>query len=1227
MIRRLLIAVWLLLLATMAHSAPEAASLGTLRGRVVDRDGHPLAGAMVVLVPPPGAGSERMSTTDALGNFSWGAIPPGAGYALSVSLPSYPLVRFTDVEVGRGENAFGDIVLRPAMTERVEVRSTPDIVETDTAVSQTRISSQFLQDLPILGRDYQDILVLAPGVTDVNKTGNPNIHGARDVDVLTLVDGVNTTDPFSGLYGQEMNAESIAEIEVITAGATAQYGRAQGGFINILTRSGGNDFQGTFKLFTRSYRLDGDGAGIDPVELRGNLGDADGFRGLRFTDLYPFISVSGPLVRDRLWYFLAPEFAQIEDPVNAGTQAYIARTRSLRGTGKMTWQMTPSSRLGLTLLYDDTTQDNQGLDSRTQPESGYTFERGGPTFTLQHTALLGTSLSLESSLSRLDQSFSVVPSLEPDTNHNGVLFVDGTRALGGNQDGFLNPSERDSGEDFDEDGRFDTFEDFNRNGTLDGCVTDARTGDTVCNEDLDQDGRLTGPFGCEGNRHEDLNCNGLLDAEGDLDMDGVVDPSEDRGIPCSNATLCPQGFLPGTAGNGAWDTEDRNGNHRLDTVDNSGFTPFPFWTDRNGDRIPDDGEFLSPLPADEDYLVNLGTNQTTGPFYFGYSDQRTRDTLREDLSIFVADAGGSHDLRLGGAWEQEGFSRERWQLPLTQLSGLGRNVDSGSFSRTMGILVPTTYRVENRASGNHLGLFIQDSYKPLPSLTLGLGLRFDREDVEAWGYAPFDPMAERGQFDSLMGLAGVEVGTNFDLNQDGISDKGFVRDPTFGNQPLRDAQRETALKQLALKRFTRHNYLTSILSSRLTQFGIDDPLQLSSGTPRQRQDFSITNNNLAPRLSVSWDPRSNGKSKVFASWGRFYGNLFLQTVVGEQGPDLLSPYYVFDPDGVSPSGQPDHKVGSTISYSPPSATQVDRNLKTPFSDELTLGWEQEIAPEVSVSLTYVRRSYREQLQDIDVNHTVRRAPFCMRGTTPDGLCDDYGLTLVPRSPNLPSVRLPDGYPDLHIENLEFNQVFRVGNYNHQAYDSYELHFVRRLRRKWQLDASYVYSKATGQAESFLSESGDDPALTELKSGYLSYDQRHVAKLHAIAYLPADWQLGGAVNWTSGLPYSFVNRFQSNDNAEFIQTRRLFGQRDINSGFFYAEHRNTHRNHSAYDLSARLRKNFVMGHSAAGAFFEIYNLLNTDDLRVNEIDNRNATLQADEIREFGRRFQIGLQIQF
>ncbi|HEV8376222.1 MAG TPA: hypothetical protein VGR38_08365, partial [Candidatus Polarisedimenticolia bacterium] len=414
---------------------------------------------------------------------------------------------------------------------------------------------------------------------------------------------------------------------------------------------------------------------------------------------------------------------------------------------------------------------------------------------------------------------------------------------------------------------------------------------------------------------------------------------------------------------------------------------------------------------------------------------------------------------------------------------------------------------------------------------------------------------------------------------------------------------------------------------RLASIGVNDPLVLEGGRPRQREAFSITNNNLAPRLSLSWDPRSDGKAKAFASWGRFYGNLFLQAVVGEQGPDLLSPYYEFDEDGVNAVGLPDHQVGNFISSSPPSATQVDRGLKTPFTDELTIGWEQEIAPELSLSLTHVRRAYRMQLQDIDVNHTVRRPPRCERtGTASRGFCDDFGVTLVPIDPSVQYQRNPDGYPDLYIENLDFNQVFRVGNYNYQEYASYELHLVRRLRRKWQLDASYVYSKATGQAESFLSESGNDPALTELKTGYLSYDQRHVAKFHAVAYLPGDWQLGGSVNWSSGLPFSFVNRVQTHDNVEFIQTRRLFGSRDP-YGNFLAENRNDHRNHPAYELSVRARKSFVLGRAAAGAFFEVYNLLNTDDLRLIEIDNHAEDLESDEIRQFGRRFQMGLQIQF
>src|SRR2546426_10310133 len=83
-------------------------------------------------------------------------------------------------------------------------------------------SSEFIDALPILGRDYQDVLTLAPGVSDVDGDGNPTIHGSRDTDVITLVDGVSTNDPLTGKRGQEINIDSIQEIEVKTAGATAE---------------------------------------------------------------------------------------------------------------------------------------------------------------------------------------------------------------------------------------------------------------------------------------------------------------------------------------------------------------------------------------------------------------------------------------------------------------------------------------------------------------------------------------------------------------------------------------------------------------------------------------------------------------------------------------------------------------------------------------------------------------------------------------------------------------------------------------------------------------------------------------------------------------------------------------------------------------------------------------------------------------------------------------------
>jgi len=360
-------------------------------------------------------------------------------------------------------------------------------------------------------------------------------------------------------------------------------------------------------------------------------------------------------------------------------------------------------------------------------------------------------------------------------------------------------------------------------------------------------------------------------------------------------------------------------------------------------------------------------------------------------------------------------------------------------------------------------------------------------------------------------------------------------------------------------------------------------------------------------------------------------------VVGEEGPDLISRYYLFDPAGLTGAGVPDHQFGQVISKSPPSTTQVSRGLNTPFSDELTLGFEREIAPEVAISLTYINRRFRRQLQDRDVNHTLRLDPSTGLPLDKIGALKQGGAG----ASLLPDVPVPDGRPDLFIQDYFFNQVLRIGNYNEARYHALELSVLRRLSRRWEMQGSYTYSRAVGDAEDFQSRLGNDPSTIQAEFGYLDYDQRHVVKMNALMFLPHDWQLGIAATWGSGLPYSIVSRFFALDNVGYPQFRTLYGYTALqgNQFQFVTLRRNSFRNASTYDFNLRASKTVVLAHKAASVFFEVFNLLNSDDLRVftyepvkitrfDPSDPASGTpLQLDAQRRFGRRWQIGIQFEF
>ena len=1175
---------WALLLACLPGAA-WGQTTGTLRGQVADDRDAPLPGVTILVSSRSQGVLDRGSVTDPGGVFHLSGLPPAHDYVVRASFPGLAAVAMHDVEVTPRQVTTLRLILQPesALRERVEVRARPSPVNLESTTIETRLDSEFLEALPVLGRNYQDVLTLAPGVSDIDGDGNPNIHGARDTDMLTLLDGVSTTDPLTGKIGAQLNIESIQEIEIKTTGASAEFSRAQGGFANIITRSGGNDFRAAFRFYWRGSALDGDGAGIDDPALHAGVGES-GLRDLTFQDILPFLSVEGPIVRDRAWFFAASELVRTEEPVNAVSAAFIRGVREFRQFGKFTWQPGVNHRLALSVNYDPQEYLNEGLNSFTREESGYTLRQGGTILTVKETAVLSPLVALETSVSSFDQRPALLPNLGPDSNGNGTLWIDY------NRDDFPDAKERDPGEDYDDDGVFDVWEDRDRNGRLTG------------GEDRDGDGHVTPsgrgdtPGGCEGFLREDINCNGRVDG--------------------------PE--------------EDRNDNQKIDD------TPVPTSLYPYGK--------LAPQPQDREYTIDRNSGVRSGPHYEGYDDRRKRFTLRQDLSAFADGERSSHDVKLGLVLERESFSRRTERR--TIISPVERACDGSSCTPQEGVdtpptgfvsaLLPAESLVFNSATGWTSGAYLQDNFKPAPNLSLGFGLRFDREIADSFGYSFFDPASEAAPFLRMLQLTGAGP----DMNT------GILRDPIFlgaGDPRLTASPYTYAVQVAALGRLTRHHAALSFDSQSLRSLGIlpagdVDPEVLASRgvSPQIPEEITLTNNNLAPRLSVAWDPAGSGRTKLYATWGRYFDKLFLGTIVGEEGPDGLDRYYLADPDGISASGQPNRKIGILISKSPPSATQVDRGLQTPFSDELTLGFEREIAPEVSLAVTYVHRRFRNQIQDKDVNHTLRFGP--------DGQpLDVFGRFTVQVAPGgLDSASFQqkaDGRPDLYIHNIFFNQVLRIGNYNEARYKALQVSLTRRLARRWQLQGSYTYSRAVGSAEDFQSRLGNDPSTLESEFGYLDYDQRHVVKLNAAAYLPRDWQVGWAMSWGSGLPYSVISRFFALDDLGYEQFRTRYGytERDAaGQARFVTVGRNSERNRAAYDLNVSARKNFVLGSRLGALSFEVFNVLNSDDLRIftyepallSGADGNRASaagprgpLQIDGERRFGRRFQVGLQFEF
>jgi outer membrane receptor protein involved in Fe transport len=365
--RRALSACLATLFLALACAAPAAAQVtGSIAGTVKDASGAVLPGATVTVTGPALQRDKVTAVSASDGTYRVPLLPPGI-YNVAVELEGFRPVTRQHVEVAINQQTTVDLALGLAsLSEAVSVTGTAPLVETTRSDITNRVSNRTIDALPLNGRNFTDLVALVPGARPVpegQQGANVSIFGERGAATSFLVDGAENNDPLEGGAALRYTQDSIQEFEVITTGYEAEFGRAQGGVVNVVTRSGTNSFDGRGFWFRRDDALDA--SNVPEQDVPKLARDQWG------------ATLGGPIRRDRAYFFGSFERLDEARGVNinrAAIPAFVAggvatpsgaedfdiapETAGLTGVGKLDYLFSASNRLSVTVNGND--QDVSG---------------------------------------------------------------------------------------------------------------------------------------------------------------------------------------------------------------------------------------------------------------------------------------------------------------------------------------------------------------------------------------------------------------------------------------------------------------------------------------------------------------------------------------------------------------------------------------------------------------------------------------------------------------------------------------------------------------------------------------------------------------------------------------------------------------------------------------------------------------------------------------------------
>ena len=291
--------------------------------------------------------------TDATGKYRFPSLAPGR-YEVTANLSGFAPAKVQNIDLRLGQQLNIPLTLSPGgLTETVQVVAESPLIAITQSARSTSIRGDEIDKMP-KGRDFVTLVTQASGANMEAKSGTNAImiDGSSGGENRWIIDGAESTDMVHGSQGKTMVTDFVEEVQVKSSGYTAEYGGSTGGVINVLSKSGSNQWRGDAFLYYQSEALDSDPR---PTLRLKPSNDRESeyvtYPKDEYNRLEPGFNLSGPLVRDKVWFFAGylPQFRPLDRTVtfnsNGSTRTFARDYRSNLLSSNVTAQLGPQFRV------------------------------------------------------------------------------------------------------------------------------------------------------------------------------------------------------------------------------------------------------------------------------------------------------------------------------------------------------------------------------------------------------------------------------------------------------------------------------------------------------------------------------------------------------------------------------------------------------------------------------------------------------------------------------------------------------------------------------------------------------------------------------------------------------------------------------------------------------------------------------------------------------------------